>query len=249
VSGRNSTRIRFDSKEYVMVTTKIPPTEAEIELCAQCAREPKKCVCSFVEKVKNRIHVLVIQHPQEPGVDIATLPIVQQALSAVTVKIGLSWASLKKILDREVEAKRWGILYLGSVRTEQLPKEGSVFAVDKKGAVLPDQAAILKRLEGIIVIDGTWSQAKALWWRNAWALKCTRLVLNSGRRSVYDAIRKEPRKGCLSTIEAIGEVLSVLENKESIRESLQKPLVEFVSRHSKKGTARGSRNSQIVTGD
>jgi DTW domain-containing protein YfiP len=206
----------------------------EVVVCEHCAREPQKCVCSFVEKVKNRIHVLILQHPQEPGVDIATVPIVQQALTGVTVKIGLSWANLKKILGRDVEAKSWGILYLGSVRVEELPKEGTVFAVDKKGVLLPDQKAILSKLEGIIIFDGTWTQAKALWWRNAWALKCTRLVLNSRRRSLYDAIRKEPRKGCLSTIESIGEVLAVLENKDSIRDSLQKPLIEFVSRLSKR---------------
>ena len=208
--------------------------EVEVVLCEQCAREPQKCVCSFVEKVKNRIHVLVLQHPQEPGVDIATVPIAKQALTEVTVKVGLSWANLKKILGRDVEAKKWGILYLGSVRVEQLPKEGTVFAVDKKGALLGDQKAILSKLEGIIIFDGTWTQAKALWWRNAWALKCTRLVLNSRKRSLYDAIRKEPRKGCLSTIESIGEALSVLETKESIKEALQKPLIEFVSRLSKR---------------
>lgn len=208
--------------------------EVEVTLCEQCGRDPQRCVCSFVEKVKNKIHVLILQHPQEPGVDIATVPIAKQALTQVTVKIGLSWANLKNILGREVEAKRWGILYLGSVRVEQLPKEGTVFAVDKKGALLADQKAILSKLEGIIIFDGTWTQAKALWWRNAWALKCTRLVLNSRKRSLYDAIRKEPRKGCLSTIEAIGEVLSVLENKESIKDALKKPLGEFVSRLSKR---------------
>ena len=208
--------------------------EEEVIVCEHCAREPQKCVCSFVEKVKNRIHVLILQHPQEPGVDIATVPIAKQALTEVTVKIGLSWANLKKILGRDVEAKRWGILYLGSVRVEQLPKEGTVFAVDKKGVLLPEQKAVLSKLEGVIIFDGTWSQAKALWWRNAWALKCTRLVINSRRRSLYDAIRKEPRKGCLSTIEAIGEVLAVLENKDAIRDSLQKPLIEFVSRLSKR---------------
>ena len=30
-----------------------------------------------------------------------------------------------------------------------------------------DQDAALREIEGIILLDGTWSQAKALWWRNA----------------------------------------------------------------------------------
>ena len=45
-----------------------------------------------------------------------------------------------------------------------------------------------------MLLDGTWSQAKALWWRNAWMLKCQRVILGPKRPSRYGKLRKEPRQ-------------------------------------------------------
>jgi DTW domain-containing protein YfiP len=84
-----------------------------------------------------------------------------------------------------------------------------------------------------VLLDGTWSQAKTLWWRNAWLLKLRRLVIHTRKRSLYDTIRKEPRKGCLSTLETTGEVLSILEGREDIAPALERPLKELVARLTK----------------
>jgi DTW domain-containing protein YfiP len=105
-----------------------------------------------------------------------------------------------------------------------------LFAVDKKGIPLEQSDATLKQLEGIVILDGTWSQAKTLWWRNAWLLKLPRLVLKPKLRSRYDAIRKEPRTGCLSSVETVGEVMNVLERRDDIQTLLEKPLEELIGR-------------------
>ena len=42
----------------------------------------------------------------------------------------------------------------------------------------------------MVVLDGTWSQAKALWWRNAWMLKCQRVILGPAQPSRYGKLRK-----------------------------------------------------------
>jgi len=65
--------------------------------------------------------------------------------------------------------------------------------LDAKGAALPDQDAALPGIAGIVVLDGSWSQAKTLWWRNPWVLKARRIVLAPGRPSRYGALRREPR--------------------------------------------------------
>jgi len=166
-------------------------------------------------------------------VDIGTVPILKASFPSSLIRTGLSWPNLKKVLGREVENQRWGVLYLGSVHVENLPKERSLFVVDKKGDPRADQEQALQRLEGIVVLDGTWSQAKTLWWRNAWLLKLSRLVLRPARHSIYDKVRREPRKGCLSTVESVGEVLSLLEGRPDIQEGLAKPLRELVERLAK----------------
>jgi DTW domain-containing protein YfiP len=201
--------------------------------CARCQRTPRYCVCSFTEPLKVKTKVLILQHPQEPGVDIGTVPIIRSLLPHAVIKTGLSWPNLRTALGSEVTPQNWGVLYLGSVHVEQLPKERELFVADKKGALLPDQDALLAKLEGIVLLDGTWSQAKTLWWRNAWLLKLRRLVVRSSKRSLYDRIRKEPRKGCLSTLETVGEVLQSLEKRDDIAPAIAKPLQELVGRLSK----------------
>ena len=59
-----------------------------------------------------------------------------------------------------------------------------------------------------MLLDGTWSQAKALWWRNAWMLKCQRVILGPAHPSRYGKLRREPRRDGLSTIEAAAMLLS-----------------------------------------
>jgi len=198
--------------------------------CPRCNRAPRYCVCEFVSPIRIGSRVVILQHPQEPGVDIGTVPIIQTLFPDTLVRTGLSWPNLKKVLGREVENQRWGVLYLGSVHVEDLPQHRSLFVVDKKGTPRPEQDEILKRLEGIIVLDGTWSQAKTLWWRNAWLLKLSRLVLKPTRRSLYDRIRKEPRRGCLSTVESVAEVLSVIEKRPDLTREVEEPLSELVKR-------------------
>src|SRR4051794_27654522 len=51
-------------------------------------------------------------------------------------------------------------------------------ALNRKSEVADNQRARLGKLEGVVLLDGTWSQAKALWWRNPWMLKCQRVILN-----------------------------------------------------------------------
>ena len=38
-----------------------------------------------------------------------------------------------------------------------------IVAIDRKGGMEDGQRAILKEIQGIVLLDGTWSQAKALW--------------------------------------------------------------------------------------
>ena len=208
--------------------------------CPTCGRNEPYCVCEFTSPIKAKTKILILQHPQEPGVDIGTVPIIKACFPDAVVRTGLSWANLKKVLGRESENHRWGVLYLGSVHVETLTETRTLFVVDKKGAPRHDQDEVLSKLEGFVVLDGTWSQAKTLWWRNAWLLKLPRLVLKPTRKSLYDRIRKEPRKGCLSTVETVAEVLSALENRGDIQESLERPLSELVSRLAARKGPRGA---------
>ncbi len=202
------------------------PDTTDTETCAKCGKPAGLCVCDAIEPVDNGLFVLILQHPQEKREALATAPLLVAALENAKLKVGLSWPNLGRALGREVDAKRWGVLYLGS-------SEGGepLTAVDRKGNALPQQEAVLHDLQGIIVLDGSWSQAKALWWRNPWFLKCTRLVLNTPFASRYGKLRREPSRDSLSTLESVGFVLAELEGDETIFEKLLRPFEALLDRY------------------
>ncbi|MEN9722808.1 MAG: hypothetical protein RJB38_794 [Pseudomonadota bacterium] len=130
---------------------------------------------------------------------------------------------------------RWGVVYLGSGPKGAAPRGETLFAVDKKGAPLPAEvnATKLAQLEGVILLDGTWSQAKTLWWRNAWLLKLQRLMLSPKTASLYRELRREPRKECLSTLEAIAEVLEARQDCPEAAAHLRAAFSELLGRYRK----------------
>jgi len=192
----------------------------EIPECPSCGKPVPLCICDSIEPIANRIELLVLQHPQEQDRALGTARLAALQLEKATHKIGLSWPSLSKALGRDVDPQRWAVLYLGSAKVADLATDKEVVAIDRKGQLEDGQRGILKDIEGVVLLDGTWSQAKALWWRNAWMLKCRRIILGPRSPSRYGKLRKEPRQDGLSTIEAAGMVIGRLEGRGEIEATL-----------------------------
>lgn len=189
------------------------------------------CICDEIVAIDNRVELLILQHPQEQDRALGTARLTALHLGKASLKIGLSWPSLSKALGRTVDPQRWAILYLGSVKLADLDTDRDLVAVDRKGLLEEGQRGILKEIEGVVLLDGTWSQAKALWWRNAWMLKCHRVILGPKRPSRYGKLRKEPRADGLSTIEAAGMILSRLEGRGEIEATLNATFERLLARY------------------
>ena len=204
------------------------------DLCPACEKPAGLCVCEAIAPVDNRIEVLILRHPQEQDRKLGTARIAALQLQRAQLKTGLSWPNLAKAVGRPVDPRRWGVLYLGTavasgVATqtagyEPIESNGRLLmAVNPKGEPAPDQDEQLSRLNGIILLDGNWQQAKALWWRNAWMLKCRRLVLNPAAPSLYGKLRREPRRESVSTIEAAALALAELQGDPALPEQILTP--------------------------
>ena len=193
----------------------------EIPDCPHCGKPEPLCICESIEPLENRISVLILQHPQEQDRALGTAQLTALHFGDAVVKVGLSWPSLAKALGRQVDdPARWAILYLGSAKVADLDTDKEIVAINRKGEMEQHQRAILEDIEGIVLLDGTWSQAKALWWRNAWMLKCQRVILGPAHPSRYGKLRREPRRDGLSTIEAAAMLLASLEKRPDIAETL-----------------------------
>jgi DTW domain-containing protein len=206
----------------------LPDPNAE---CPHCRKPPALCVCEGIARIDNKVSLLILQHPQEQDRELGTARLAALHFKDALLKIGLSWPSLTKILGRQADPQRWAILYLGSVKAAAVLPDRDIVVVNKNGNAVDHQDSALREIEGIILLDGTWSQAKALWWRNGWMLKCKRVVLGPKRPSRYGKLRREPRSDGLSTIEAAAMLLARLERKPEIEAALNASFERLLARY------------------
>ncbi|UYN96995.1 MAG: DTW domain-containing protein [Enhydrobacter sp.] len=189
------------------------------------------------DRVDNKTHILLLQHPQEQDRVLGTARLIVETLANATLTVGLSWRNLGHALRGTVEAKEWGVLYLGSAKATGV---GPLVALDRKGAALADQHASRAGLKGLVVLDGNWAQAKALWWRNPWLTKLRRFVVVPDGPSLYGDLRREARPDAVSTLEAVALALSALEADAAVREKLLAPFRALLA----KARAAGIRDSK-----
>jgi hypothetical protein len=185
--------------------------------------------------VDNRVFVLVLQHPQERREALATAPLIAAALKNARLVTGLSWPNLARALGRTADPRRWGVLYLGSARPDGERRQ-EISVLGSAGRPLADPDPILRGLAGIVLIDGSWKEAKALWWRNPWLLKLHRLVLDPPSPARLGRLRREPRREALSTLEAAALVLRRLEPGPAAADALLEALDRLLA--SKRPTRR-----------
>lgn len=197
----------------------------EIE-CSRCHKRQLLCFCHKIQQLKTRHKILILQHPQEPDKELGSATIANLALENSILRVGLSWSNLSKALNEPAVQSNWGVLYLGGRGPQQKPGDNIVAKDTARLEISTKQGHFFSagevRLDGIVVLDGTWAQAKTLWWRNPWLLKLKRLILTPSRPSLYGRLRREPRRECLSTIESIAETLEALGEAPEVSRTLRR---------------------------
>src|SRR5271168_2186565 len=96
-----------------------------VPVCPKCHKEKVLCICDMIAPLKTKLHVLLLQHPQEPDKELGSARLAHLSLPNSTLEIGLSWANLKSALGREAQPSRWAVLYLGSGAKGDRPGRGS----------------------------------------------------------------------------------------------------------------------------
>ena len=216
------------------MTEPILPHPDQAPPCGHCGRQGPLCVCALLTPKRTRHRVVVLQHPQEQDRALGSAPLLTRGLRNCDVRVGLSWRNLADALGQEEAPLRpWAVLYPAS-----LPKGGraavleagghphGAYLMNARGRVLPAWPA----LGGILLLDGTWSQAKALWWRNPWLLKLPRLGFAAPPQSIYGRVRKEPKPGYLSTLEAATAALDALGEDAAVGAGLRRAFRTLVQR-------------------
>ncbi|MBI1862153.1 MAG: DTW domain-containing protein [Deltaproteobacteria bacterium] len=195
--------------------------------CLRCWQSPEACICSAIVTTTSPLRILILQHPQESRNPKSTSRLLAISIKGSVHKVGLSWRSLSAALGVDTAPRNWAVLYLGPRKDSAAFKANeSIRLTDRKGLTVAETD-----LEGIIVLDGNWKQAKTLWWRNAWLTRIKRVILNPNRNSAYGELRRQPRKNCLSTLESTAACLAELTGQKAIETILlsnQEKLLERV---------------------
>ena len=203
--------------------------------CATCGKPDSVCVCDRVAPRAIATAVVVLQHPQEQDVVLGTAPLLERGIGAIR-RVGLSWPNLAAAIGRE-PAERWAVIW-----PSQLPRPLTEAERTAPFARLSPRTDVGEDLgpTGLLVLDGTWSQAKALWWRNPWLLKLDRIVLRPREPSIYGRLRKEPRREFVSTLEAVADALVGLGEDEEVRTELRRAMRTLVQRARDAGVTAGN---------
>ena len=170
-------------------------TSARLEpraVCARCRRPESVCYCRHLTSLETKTRVLLLQHPRERDVAIGTARMASLCLPNAELHVGVHFrgsAALSRALSDP--ARPAVLLYPGAG------------AIDV--AVHPPAGPVT-----LVVVDGTWWQAKKLVRENPEIAALPRYSFTPPNPSEY-RIRKEPDAAYVSTIEALVHVLGALE--------------------------------------
>jgi len=187
--------------------------------CDTCRRPSVACVCDRIVSYATARRVLVLQHPQEQDAILGSAQILVASLPQAKLVVGLSWRNFAHALGEEgADARRWAVLFPD--------RESEGDQVKTRGGATVEPSA----LEGIVVLDGTWSKAKTLWWRNPWLTKLNRLTLRPPKPSIYGSLRAEPRREYVSTLESVAAALTLCGESPEIEIGLSRVFRTLVQR-------------------
>ena len=216
------------------------------EPCIKCLKPAPLCICEFLKPQANKRFVLILQHPQEPDKILGSAPLVTGILKNSFLRVALSRPNLAAALkdsgwSGHIDPKQWGVLYMGTGLTKPRATDSPLYRYDarKKALESMGDSKQLPMPSGLVILDGTWSQAKALWWRNPWLLKLQRLVLIPKRPSLYGTLRKEPKREALSSLEATAFALTAIGEPASTEAALMEAFSGFVAKARAAGVKKG----------
>ncbi|EDV93391.1 tRNA-uridine aminocarboxypropyltransferase 2 [Drosophila grimshawi] len=179
--------------------------------CDQCKRPTVVCWCCALPQppVAVASQIVILQHPAEEKRSLRTALMLQLGLQPgkCVVYKGKRFPNNRHSADlqRVLDSPRTLLLYPSkdSVPLEEIDRSAGPYT--------------------LVLIDGTWPQAKAIYASSPALHRLRQVKLIAVGISDY-IIRTQPTEGCLSTLETAAQCLAVLESQPELRQLLVRPL-------------------------
>ena len=161
-------------------------------VCPRCQRPERVCYCAHLTSIPTRTRVVLLQHPREEDMAIGTARMANLCLPNSELHVGVRFEGSPALESALSDPTRpAALLYPGEGATD-------VLTDPPKGPIT------------LVVVDGTWWQARKLVRTNQTLAALPRYAFSAPTPSEY-RIRREPDAAYVSTIEALVHVLGVLD--------------------------------------
>ncbi len=178
-------------------------------MCPRCRRPLRVCYCAALPTLATRTRIVILQHPRERDMPIGTARMAQLCLPEAKLHVGIRWGESADFQRAISDPARPAILLSPGPTAKNILRDPPLGPVT------------------LVVVDGTWSQAKVVVRDNPCLQALPRYAFATPEPSQY-RIRKEPRAEYVSTIEALMHVLGVLEGDPARFRALLDPLNAMV---------------------
>jgi DTW domain-containing protein YfiP len=178
-------------------------------MCARCERPVSVCYCHALVTLETRTRIVILQHPREQGMPIGTAHMATLCLPQASLHVGIEWDDSDVLREACADPERPPVLLYPGPDARDILTE-------------PPRHPVT-----LVVVDGTWSQARGLVRDNPRLASLPRYAFRAPRPSNY-RIRKEPRVEYVSTLEALVHVLGALEGDPERFAALRRPMDAMV---------------------
>ncbi|MBK9035563.1 MAG: DTW domain-containing protein [Myxococcales bacterium] len=161
-------------------------------MCRRCRRPEVVCYCAHLPELATRTRVVILQHPRERDMPIGTARMASLCLPNAELHVGIDWSAHPALGAALADPTRTPILLYPGPGARDILREPPTGPVT------------------LVVVDGTWSQAKTVVRDNPILHALPRYAFVAPEVSEY-RIRREPDDAFCSTIEALMHALGALE--------------------------------------
>lgn len=206
-------------------------TRTKRQTCQNCKRPLSACWCSFLpkESLKVKTRIFILQHPFEESRNLKTAPM---------LKLGLEEDKCIIYRDTRFSKAKYPLLHDTIENEKTLLVYPSPNAVDLQDLFIKNSTETKNKNYNVILLDGTWPQALAIYSKNKFLDGCQAVMLSSSEtlRPFYPeefaseeiksryVIRTQPAENTFSTVETAAIVISVLEQRNDVIGVFIKPL-------------------------
>ena len=177
--------------------------------CHSCRKPQVTCYCADLRPVSSRPRVVILMHPLEARHAVGTGRMAHRCLSNSKLWIGERFGP---------ESELAALLRDPGVSPMLLFPGSDSLALD--GLPDGDRSRVLNpaREPVLIVLDATWSLAKKMLRQSSALEGVPRVSFSPAGKSGF-LVRRQPRPECLSSLEAIHRVLSLLDHRALRRDA------------------------------